>query len=177
MADWYLGEIRAVGFNYAPRGWALCNGQALPIAQNQALFALLGTQFGGNGVTTFNLPDLRGRTPVGWGQSTVGTNYPEGSPGGSENTTMTAQQLPMHTHNISASSVDATLTDPANNVWAAGMDNSGTPVLAFTGSKPNAVMAPSAIAQAGSNVPIPVMQPYLVVNYIIATNGIFPSRQ
>jgi microcystin-dependent protein len=177
MADWYMGEIRAVSFNFAPRGWALCNGQALSIAQNQALFSLLGVQFGGNGTTNFNLPDLRGRTSVSWGQSTLGTNYTEGGNGGSESITMTAQQLPVHTHMVAGSNVDATLADPTGNVWAAGSDGTGTPVLAFTESKPNAVMDPSAIAQAGSSAPIPVVQPYLVVNYIIATTGIYPSRQ
>jgi microcystin-dependent protein len=177
MADWYLGEVRAVGFNFAPRGWALCNGQTLAIAQNQALFALLGVQFGGNGTTTFNLPDLRGRTSVSWGQSSTGTTYTEGEKGGSESITMTTQQLPLHTHSIAASTVDATLPDPTGSVYAAGSDNSGTPVLAFTEAVPNAVMDPSALATTGNSSPIPIVQPYLVVNYIIATTGIFPSRQ
>ena len=177
MADWYLGEVRAVGFNFAPRGWALCNGQTLSIAQNQALFSLLGVQFGGNGTTTFNLPDLRGRTQVNWGQSSTGTSYTEGEKGGSESITMTVQQLPLHIHLISASTVAATAPDPTGNVYAAGSDNSGTPVLTFTENSPNAVMDNSALATAGGNSPIPIVQPYLVVNYIIAINGIYPSRQ
>ncbi len=177
MADWYLGEVRAVSFNFAPRGWALCNGQTLAIAQNQALFALLGVQFGGNGTTNFNLPDLRGRTPVSWGQSSTGTSYTEGEEGGSENITMTTQQLPLHTHFVAASTADATLPDPTGNVYAAGSDNSGTPVLAFTEGVPNAVMDTSALATTGNSTPLPIVQPYLVVNYIIATTGIFPSRQ
>jgi microcystin-dependent protein len=177
MSDWYLGEIRAVSFNFAPRGWALCNGQTLSIAQNQALFSLLGIQFGGNGVTTFNLPDLRGRTPVNWGQSTTGTTYTEGQASGSENVTMTNQQLPIHTHFVSASSASAASADPTGGVWAAGADSSGTPVLAFTESKPNTQMDNSALATVGGNTPIPILQPYLVINYIIATTGIFPSRQ
>src|ERR1700761_5128448 len=107
MSDWYLGEIRAVSFNFAPRGWLLCNGQTLSIAQNQALFALLGVQFGGNGTTTFNLPDLRGRASVNWGQSSTGTTYTEGEMSGSQNVTMTSQQLPIHTHFVSASTASA----------------------------------------------------------------------
>lgn len=177
MSDWYLGEIRAVSFNFAPRGWAFCNGQTLSIAQNQALFSLLGVQFGGNGTTTFNLPDLRGRTSVSWGQSSAGSTYTEGQSSGSENVTMTSQQLPIHTHFVSASNADATAADPTGSVWAAGVDNSGTPVLAFTESRPNAVMDNSALAVAGGNAPIPITQPYLVINYIIATTGIYPSRQ
>jgi microcystin-dependent protein len=175
--DWYLGEIRAVSFNFAPRGWALCNGQTLSIAQNTALFSLLGVQFGGNGTTTFNLPDLRGRTPVSWGQASSGTTYTEGQVGGTENTTMTVQQLPVHTHFVSVSKANATLADPTGNVWAAGVDDSGTPVLAFTENKPNAVMDNSALATTGGNAPIPIVQPYLVLNYIIAITGIYPSRQ
>jgi microcystin-dependent protein len=177
MSDWYLGEIRAVSFNFAPRGWLLCNGQTLSIAQNQALFALLGVQFGGNGTTTFNLPDLRGRASVNWGQSSTGTTYTEGEMSGSQNVTMTSQQLPIHTHFVSASTASATLPDPTGSIWAAGADSSGTPVLAFTESRPNAVMDNSALAPTGGNSPIPIMQPYLVLNYIIATTGIFPSRQ
>jgi microcystin-dependent protein len=177
MSDWYLGEIRAVSFNVVPRGWALCNGQTLSIAQNQALFSLLGIQFGGNGTTTFNLPDLRGRTPVSWGQSTTGTTYTEGQSDGSENVTMTTQQLPMHTHFVSDTTAGGTNPDPTGGLCGAGADGSGTPVLSFTESRPNAVMDASALATAGSSAPIPILQPYLVVNYIIATTGIYPSRQ
>lgn len=177
MSDWYLGEIRAVSFSFAPRGWALCNGQTVPLAQNQALFSLIGIQFGGNGTTNFNLPDLRGRTSVSWGQSPTGSTYTEGENGGSQSITMTAQQLPVHTHLVSVSTANATLADPTGNICAAGVDDSGTPVLAFTESAPHAVMDNSALATTGGNAPIPVMQPYLVLNYIIATTGIYPARQ
>lgn len=167
--DTYLGTIMPVGFAFAPKGWALCNGQLLPIAQNQALFSLLGTNFGGNGVTTFGLPDLRGRTPVGVSQSNPGL------PSGSETVTLTANQLPAHTHVVTATSTAASgRSSPAANKIFAANGNAATTMFA----DPTALLALSQnnVAPSGDSGPHANMQPFLVVNYIIALQGIYPSR-
>ena len=167
----YLGEVRAVSFAFAPYGWAQCNGKLLPIQQNQALFSLLGTQFGGDGISTFQLPDLRGRTPVA-----NANGAPLGVPSGSESVTMTMAQLPLHTHLVQASTATATAADPTGQVWAPVVDGSGTANLAFTENAPDITMSPAALATMGGSQPISVMQPYNVINYIIALTGIYPSR-
>ena len=171
MADPYLGEIRQVGFSFAPRYWAQCNGQLLPIQQNQALFSLLGTQFGGDGIRTFGLPDLRGRSPIGQGSGVV-----MGEAQGAEKVTMTVAQMPLHTHLVSASTTAGTAGDPTGQVWASVSDSSGNPNPGFTETAPNVTMDPAALSPAGGSQPIPILQPYNVVNYIIALSGIFPSR-
>ena len=171
MADQYMGEIRAVSFNFAPRGWALCNGQIMAIQQNQAMFALLGTQFGGDGVRTFGLPNLQGRTP------TAAASPAEiGLINGTESVVMTQTQLPPHTHLVLASTATATDFDPTGKDWAPVVDSTSSPNLAFTETTPNAFMAPTALTAAGGGQPIPILQPYTVVNYIISLTGIFPSR-
>ncbi len=165
----FLGQIRAVAFDFAPRGWAQCNGQLLPIAQNQALFALLGTQYGGNGVQTFALPDLRGRTIVGAG---LGVGIPEilqGERAGTETTSLTVNNLPSHSHSIGANSQAGTTSVPTSNFPA----NSGALDKEYA-STSNSLMA--ATAPTGSNQPINNMKPYSTVNYIIALQGVFPSR-
>jgi microcystin-dependent protein len=148
----------------------------LSIQQNQALFALLGVQFGGDGRTNFKLPNLQGCSPVSWGQSTVGTTYTEGDSGGNSAVTMTVQQLPNHQHSMMATNITASSADPAGGIWAGAVDATGNPLLAYTSSKPDVAMDTSAVGTAGSGAPIPMMQPSLVVNYIIALNGIWPSR-
>lgn len=165
MADPYLGEVRMVGFSFAPRGWALCNGQLLPINQNQALFSILGTTYGGDGRITFALPDLRSRTPINMG------NFPLGTQNGEEGHVLSSAELPTHTHQAIANSDanSATLSSPAGNVWA----NGGQAAYAAAG---NGSMAPAAIGQAGNSQAHDNMSPYLVVNFIIALQGIFPSR-
>ena len=163
--DPFLGEIRLVPFTFAPRGWAFCEGQLLPINQNQALFALLGTNFGGNGKTTFALPDLRGRVPVGAGLAASGSAYTVGAAGGQESTKLTVTQLPPHAHQVRASS-RTTGKSPANAVPAAGGSYSTTH---------NVTMAADMLARVGGGRAHDNRQPYLTLNWIIALQGIFPS--
>ena len=163
MADPFAGEIRLFSFGFAPRNWALCNGQFLPINQNQALFSVLGTQYGGDGVTTFALPNLQGRVPVHQGQGFV-----VGNPGGEASHTLTINEMPAHNHPAYGQST-ATASAPAGAVWATNADPMYAPV-------PNAVMSPNAIANYGGSQPHENRPPYLVLNYIIALQGVFPSR-
>jgi len=171
MSQQYLGEIRAVSFAFPPKGWALCNGQLMALNQNQALFSLLGTQYGGNGINNFALPDLRGRTPTAYQDITQ-----IGAITGSEQVTMTLAQLPAHTHQVQASTTAATASDPTGQVWAPVVDGSGISNMGFTENPTNVTMDPTALTASGSNLPITILQPYLVINYIIALTGIFPSR-
>jgi microcystin-dependent protein len=166
MSEPFLGEIRPFSFGFAPKGWAICNGQLLPINQNQALFALLGTTYGGDGRTTFGLPDLRGRAGMHVSQA-----HPQGQSGGAESISLTEGQLPRHNHAANASNVPATQPSPAGKFWA--QDSDGNIVYNSTGTS---AMAAGAIGNAGGGQPHPNMQPYLVVNYCIALQGIFPSR-
>jgi microcystin-dependent protein len=165
--DPFLGEIRLVPFTFAPRGWALCAGQLLPINQNQALFALLGTTYGGNGQTTFALPDLRGRVVVGVGQGTAGSEYQLGSTGGQESVKLTVGQLAAHAHPVRANSDPSSTKNPVDAVPARGGAYAAT-----QNAKMNTVMlGKSGGGQAHEN-----RQPYLSLNYIIALEGIFPSQ-
>ncbi len=168
MADPFLGEISPVAFPFPPKGWAFCNGQILPIAQNQALFSLLGVTYGGDGVHTFALPDLRGRVSV---QS--GPNYQLGSTGGVESVTLNGNQIPLHSHAPMCSTQAGTVGDPASQVWAG---SSSGEKLYQTGSNPNGSMAAGLITPSGNSQPHSNLQPFLVVNFIIAIQGIFPSR-
>jgi microcystin-dependent protein len=190
MAEPFLGMIILVPYNFAPQGWAFCAGQILPISQNTALFSLLGTTFGGNGQTTFALPDLRGRVPLGTGQGPGLSNYDVGQNGGTESVTLTVNEMPTHTHPIALNNLTAT----ANARNTAG--NSQTPVgsvpaveaagvtATYSNAAPNATMAPGAISVTGTatagpmgaSLPVPILPPYLAVNYCIALQGIFPSR-
>ncbi|ANF95613.1 phage tail protein [Paenibacillus bovis] len=170
MSDCYLGEIRMFTGNYAPQGWALCNGQLLPIANNQALFSLIGVNYGGDGVNTFALPDLRGRVPLH--NSTVPNNtFPLGSRAGSETVNLTTAQMPAHSHTVQALSTPATQSSPdANALWAqTAMYSDGT----GTGLAP---MNPAAISAAGAAQPHNNMMPSLPLTFMIALVGIFPSR-
>lgn len=177
MSEPFIGEIRMTGFNYAPVGWALCDGSLLPIAQNQALFALLGTQFGGNGSTTFGLPDLRGRVPLGPGKGAQTSIYQVGANGGSESVTLTAGQMPAHSHALAAASVVGGSTSPQNNFIAEIYDSgAGGATQAFNNASNGGTMNPAAIANSGGNQPHENRQPYLCVNFIIATQGIWPQR-
>jgi len=169
QAEPFLGQIIMVPYNFAPRGWLLCEGQLLPINQNSALFALLGTQYGGDGITTFAVPDLRGRFPLGTGSSLHGFN---GEMGGSETYTLTVAQLPAHSHPLIASTSEATVASPTNAALA-----SKARVPLYAPATNGAMMAASSIGQTGGNQPYPVMPPYTTVTYIIATQGIFPARE
>lgn len=181
----FLGTIIAVGFNFAPRGWALCSGQLLPISQNSALFALLGTTYGGDGKTTFGLPDLRGRVAVGMGQSPGSGNVTFGENSGTENVILQIPNLPAHTHPVtskmSVSDTPATLPQAtAGNSLAAIIDVNSDPSKGYTTEAPNVELNAgtinSTIGITGGSSPFSIMQPYLGLNYIIATQGIFPSR-
>ena len=162
MSQPFLAEVKIISWNFAPRGWAFCNGQLLPINQNQALFSLLGTTYGGNGQTTFGLPDLRGRTPVHRGQGIV-----EGQVAGEAAHTLITQELPAHSHTPVANSALANQGSPANNYW------SGTGSYAPAG---NGSMTPAGILANGGSQPHNNWSPYLVLNFIIALQGIFPSQ-
>jgi microcystin-dependent protein len=165
MSEPYLSEIRMVSFKFPPRGWALCNGQLLPILQNQALFSLLGTTYGGNGQTMFALPDLQGSVVLG-----MGAGHALGEVGGSATCTLGLEQLPNHTHGAQATSGAATSDDGTNLVLAAPPSNAYAPPVSLT------TMYPSSIGYAGGSQPHTNMQPYLVLVFIIALQGIFPSR-
>jgi microcystin-dependent protein len=165
MSEPFLSEIKVVSFNFPPKGWALCNGQFLPINQNQALFALLGTTYGGNGQTTFALPNLRGRVPIH-----MGNGHTLGEAAGSTSVTVNIQQLATHLHGLQAStSVVNTTSDPANN-FLGQVNNAYAPPAALT------TMEPSSVTSVGGSQPHNNMMPYLVLNFIIALQGIFPSQ-
>jgi microcystin-dependent protein len=170
VAEPFLGEIRIFGFNFAPLGWAQANGQLLPILQNTALFALLGNQFGGNGTTTFALPDLRGRVAIHQGQGPGLTNHTIGQAGGTETVTLTTAHLPNHTHQLEASSAPATTTHPAGAVLA------HTTTAIYARAANETAMNKTAIGHAGSSQSLAVAPPYLTLNFCIALQGIFPSR-
>jgi microcystin-dependent protein len=169
MATPYVGEISPVAFNYAPRGWALCNGQILQISQNSALFALIGTTYGGDGVRTFALPNLQGRVIV----ESYNATYPLGGAGGVESVTLDVNGLPAHSHAPACSTQAGTSGEPAGQLWAGS--NTGESIYQ-TGSNPNGSMATGLITASGGSQPHSNLQPFLVVNFIIALQGIFPSR-
>ncbi|NVI85584.1 phage tail protein [Janthinobacterium sp. BJB401] len=175
MADVYLGQIMMGGFNFAPRGFAACNGQMLPIAQNQALFSLLGTAYGGNGSTTFALPNLQGCTPVGAGSSVDGSwqpaPYQTGTRAGQETVTLLPTQIPPHTHAANAVTTPGTSKNPTNTVFG----GSGAESI-YGSAGPQVTLAGQTLALAGGNQAHPNMQPFSVINFNIALNGIFPSR-
>jgi len=163
MANPYIAEIMIFGFGFAPRNWMFCNGQILAISTNQALFSLLGTVFGGDGRTTFGLPDLRGRATLG-----TGPGFVQGQVGGEAAHTLTTAEIPQHTHLWQGNKVAGTVADPTGN--ALGGNNIYAPNAA------PAAMNAGTIGAAGGSQPHPNMSPYLVLNYCIATQGIFPSR-
>jgi len=169
MTNVFVGEIRLYGFNFAPRGMAQCNGQLLAISQNTALFALLGTQYGGNGQTTFGLPDLRSRVPIHQGQGPGLSQYVMGEQAGTETVTLLSTQMPAHNHLHNAANTDATDSSPQNNVPAV------IPSGGYT-TTANTQMNPAAIANAGGSQPHSNLQPFLTINFCIALVGIFPSR-
>lgn len=192
MSEPFLGEIRMVGFNFAPRGWAFCQGQLLSIATNSALFSLLGTVYGGNGTTTFALPDLRGRSPVGTGSGQGLSSVVQGEMSGLENVTILTSQMPMHVH--TASQLHASVAVPAvtasNNVGAAPSNASvlgpisagGRPGTLYSTDDSDVTLKPfnsQVIGQSdvsGGSQPLSIRNPYLGINFVIALQGVFPSR-
>lgn len=179
MSDQFVGEIRMVGFNFAPAGWALCDGAVLSIPQNQALFALLGTTFGGNGTTTFALPDLRGRAPVGMGNGPNLTPVTQGQLAGSENANISPGQMPMHTHVLTvagAATNSVNIPSTTNNVLGAAGGGPGSATIWSTALSSPVALSPAQIGVAGASESLPIRNPFLGTNFIIALNGIFPSR-
>ena len=168
----FLAMIMLWAGNFAPRGWLLCNGQILSIAQNTALFSLMGTTYGGNGTTTFALPDLRGRVPIHWGQGPGLNNYVWGEMAGSETTTLLVSNLPAHTHQLRATS-DAGSTSAPSNAYPA---NTGALDKEYGPAGSLVAMNPGTIGPTGGGQPVDNLPPYLVMTYCIATQGIFPSR-
>lgn len=172
--DPFLGEIRAVPYTFPPNGWADCNGQLLPIQQNTALFSLLGTFYGGDGKSTFALPDLRDRVAISQGQGPGLTEYLLGETDGVSNETLLVSQIPQHTHMTTSSSLTAGSADPTNAVYARPAIAARLQNLyhSSSGSEEN----PGAVSPNGGNQPHNNMQPYLGMRYVIALNGIFPAR-
>lgn len=181
MSEFFIGQIMMAGFNFAPRFWALSNGQLLPINQNQALFSLLGTQYGGNGTTNFALPDLRSRTPIGYASSVDPSWQPPsvqiGQASGIENVTLLSTNLPAHTHSVNASTTNGDNRIPSNRVYATCINGAGAPPALYSASSgPVVPMNPATVTPSGGNQPHPNLQPYSVINFCIALSGIFPSR-
>jgi microcystin-dependent protein len=175
----FLGQITAFGFNFAPNGWALCNGQTLPIQQYTALFSLLGTMYGGNGTSNFMLPNLQMNVPVGVGQLTGGENYSIGAGGGSSSVVLTTQVVPSHNHSLSATTATGSAPAPAGELLAVSTKKSATldeQGLIYNVAAPTTSLAPASVAPAGGSQQHNNTQPTLVVNYCIALTGIFPSR-
>lgn len=173
MSDPFVAEIRIFGFNFAPRGWAFCNGQLIPLSQNTALFSLLGTTYGGNGQTTFALPDLQARAPMYWGQGPGLSLHDIGETAGSQSVSLLSSQLPIHSHNISVPTLAEARADRANaynNVPANPAD------ATYAASGAATAMSPQSTTVAGSGQPHNNMQPYLTLNFCIALQGIYPPR-
>lgn len=184
MSNPFLGEIRMVGFNFNPRGWAFCNGQLLAISQNDALFALLGTTYGGDGQNTFALPDFRGRVPINQGQGQGLSSYVLGQLSGTESVTLTSNQLPQHRHSPVGNNVNASVDAPAATAMPAKpvQQGGGTSANFYTDATKTPApgdykpMQTGLITASGGNQPHDNMAPYLTINFVIALEGIFPSR-
>ncbi len=172
----FIGQILAVGFGFAPRGWAFCDGQLLPIAENTALFSLIGTTYGGDGRTNFALPDLRGRAPIGMGRGLGLTPRDLGERSGAEIVNLVEQQMPTHTHSVTNSfkgKEEANADDPSGNFIA----GTGDPIFGSTSDiSLNPASVETTLGNAGGSQPHNNMSPYLGMNYIICLNGLFPSR-
>ena len=167
----FVGQIAIVAFNFAPVGWAMCEGQILSIESNTALFSLIGTYYGGDGVRSFGLPDLRGRMPIGQGEGPGLSPISIGQVGGTENVTLTVSQLPAHTHPLIASTLEAAVVSPMGSVLG-----SKARVPLYSGASSLTTMSPESIGPTGGNQPVGIRNPYLGMTYIIALQGVYPSR-
>jgi len=175
-----LAMIFLFASNFAPQGYLFCQGQTLAISSNTAVFSLLGTTYGGNGTTNFQLPNLQGRAPIGFGQSAGTSNYVLGQSGGVETVTLTTSQIPSHSHLINVNSSPGGAAPGTTTYLAAGPSTGSGPNASvlniYTASSPNATISPSTVATTGGSQPFTVVQPYLAVSYVIAMTGVFPSR-
>jgi microcystin-dependent protein len=180
MSDQFIGEIRIFALNFAPVGWALCNGQLLPVSQNPALFSLLGTNYGGDGRSTFALPNLQGAVPINQGTGSGLSPYDVGQSGGTPTVTLLQTEMCAHTHTLNADQEAATSSNPANSIYMEGhyvvSDTDKGQAAAYTKQTPNAILNPQALGLTGGNLPHNNLMPYLTLNFCIALNGIFPPR-
>lgn len=176
MSNPFVGEIRIVPFNFAPVGWAMCNGQLLAISQYTALFSLLGTYYGGNGTSNFALPNLQGRAPLDYGQGAGLSNYGIGQTGGETTVTLLASQIPAHTHGVVGNTGNGDANTPASNVWARPHLGK-TPINLYSDTLGSGLnMNALALAPTGGSQPHNNLPPYLTLNFIISLQGIFPAR-
>jgi microcystin-dependent protein len=171
MPEPYVGEIRMFAGNFAPAGWMFCEGQTLPISENDVLFTLIGTTYGGDGESTFNLPNLASRVPLHMGTGPDGTTYQIGEMAGTEQETLTVQQIPNHTHPYTVTNAVAQATNPTGSVVG-----QSTQATLYIDDVPNAAMSPLAIGPAGGSQPHENTQPFLCINFIISLFGVFPSQ-
>ena len=179
MSDQFLAEIRIFPFNFPPTGWAFCNGQLMPISQNTALFALLGTYYGGDGKSTFALPNMQDNVPMQPGQGQGLSQRFLGEMSGAESITLLQSEIPIHTHQLFGCDADATTNNPTGQLPAKGLWDAGTSagvIGAYSDQSPNSAMAFQALSPAGGGLPHNNMQPYLTLNFCIALQGIFPQR-
>lgn len=178
--DEYIGIVKLFAGNFAPRNWAICDGSLLSIAQNSAVFAILGTTYGGNGTTTFALPDLRGRAAIGFGQGPGLQAYTQGQGGGTEQVTLLNGQLPAHNHSLAASTGTGTANSPTNTLLATTTGTTsggeGVAVNSYSNGTANTALNPTSIGMAGNNQPHENRPPFLTLTYIICLQGIFPPR-
>lgn len=174
MSEPFIGEVRIFGGNFAPRGWAFCQGQLLPIAQNSALFAILGTTYGGNGQTTFGLPDLRGRVPTGTGQGPGLPAVSLGELSGSPTHTLISTEMPAHNHLVRTVADNGNESNPVG--YPAVVTANGATANAYSSANPDATLNPQTLSAAGGSQPFDIRQPYLGISFIIALVGVFPSR-
>jgi microcystin-dependent protein len=179
MANPFVAEIRIFPFNFAPKGWAFCNGQLLPLSQNTALFSLLGTNFGGDGQATFGLPNLQGMAAMHTDNYSGGGQFPIGETGGEQTVTLLATQMPSHSHVLNADTGAATTNNPGGGAYAAGIwnapPNSGN-VNCYTTAAPDTQLGPFAVGISGSSFPHNNLMPYLTLNFCIALQGVYPPR-
>ena len=174
MTEPFVAEIRIFGFNFAPKGWAVCNGQLMPISQNTALFSLLGTTYGGDGRSTFALPNLQGSAPMGWGQGPGLSDRVLGETGGSNAITLLDSEVVVHSHTLSAQAGAANQNDPTGKYF--GTVFGGGALYHAPGGAAPTTMAPQALAPSGGSLPHNNLQPYLTLNFCIALQGVFPPR-
>lgn len=171
MGQPFIGEIRMFGGNFAPAGWAFCNGQTMPISENDALFTLIGTTYGGDGQETFNLPDLQSRIPIHAGTAADGQTYQLGEAAGVESVTLTTQQIPIHNHAMLATTDGGSASNPGGNILA-----NCSALKLYTASAPSIALHAQAITPVGGSQPHENLQPYLCISFIISLFGIFPSQ-